>query len=108
MIITAIIPAINRIRFRFFLSSVPFLSSNLFIPQLSLLRSRSAYGKVIYCQSFLQTGSYVLYFIIWTCGEVVKQKKYSSFVKSKCNVGKNDYKSESQVADDDKIVTFTN
>ena len=31
MIITAIIPAINRIRFRFFLSSVPFLSSNLFI-----------------------------------------------------------------------------
>ena len=31
MIITAISPAINRIRFRFFLSSVPFLSSNLFI-----------------------------------------------------------------------------
>ncbi|MFZ1407023.1 MAG: hypothetical protein WAS91_03970, partial [Blautia wexlerae] len=79
-----------------------------FHTQLSLLRSRSAYDKVIYCQSFLQTGSYVLYFIIWTCGEIVKQKKYSSFVKSKCNVGKNDYKSESQVADDDKIVTFTN
>ena len=73
MMVTAISPAINRIRFRFFLSSVPFLSSNLFIPQLSLLRSRSAYGKVIYCQSFLQTGSYVLYFIIWTSGEIVKQ-----------------------------------
>ena len=36
-------------------------------------RSRSAYDKVIYCQSFLQTGSYVLYFIIWTYGEIVKQ-----------------------------------
>ena len=105
MIITAISPAINRTRFRFFLSSVPFLSSNSYA---ALPRSRSAYGKVIYCQSFLQAGSYVLYFIIWTCGEIVKQKKYSSFVKSKCNVGKNDYKSESQVADDDKIVTFTN
>lgn len=44
-----------------------------FHTQLSLLRSRSAYDKVIYCQSFLQTGSYVLYFIIWTCGEIVKQ-----------------------------------
>lgn len=31
MMITAISPAINRIRFRFFLSSVLFLSSNLFI-----------------------------------------------------------------------------
>ena len=39
MMITAISPAINRIRFRFFLSSVPFLSLNLFIrssPPLSL------------------------------------------------------------------------
>ena len=107
MIITAISPAINRIRFRFFLSSVPFLSSNLFIR--SFLSSALVLPMIkSYTQSFLQTGSYVLYFIIWTCGEIVKQKKYSSFVKSKCKVWKNDYKSESQVADDDKIVTFTN
>lgn len=106
MMITAISPAINRIRFRFFLSSVPFLSSNLFIR--SFLSSAFVLPMIKSYTASPLTGSYVLYFIIWTCGEIVKQKKYSSFVKSKCKVWKNDYKSESQVADDDKIVTFTN
>ena len=76
--------------------------------EVALLKEKMEIEVVVKKASILQAGSYVLYFIIWTCGEIVKQKKYSSFVKSKCNVGKNDYKSESQVADDDKIVTFTN